>query len=310
MMRITGIGANVYDTLYTVDSYPDEDTKKRAKNAVSSGGGPTATGLVAASKLGADVSYVGVLTTDAPGIFLKADMEKYGVDTSKVKVVSGYSSFSSCIFLSEKEKTRTCVFYKGDIPALKLSDEQKGEIEKAGILMVDGNEMDAAIEGAKKAHESGAKVLYDAGGLYDGVGNLIKYADILIPSEEFALGFTKKETAEEAAKALYEAYHPDVVVITQGKKGGIMFSGKEIIAYPALPAEVVDSNGAGDVFHGAFAFAYAKGFDMYKCCIFSSAVSALKCTKLGARSAVPEYKKVIEFLKELGYNEFEEDLEK
>lgn len=159
-------------------------------------------------------------------------MEKYGVDTSKVKVVSGYSSFSSCIFLSEKEKTRTCVFYKGDIPALKLSDEQKGEIEKAGILMVDGNEMDAAIEGAKKAHESGAKVLYDAGGLYDGVGNLIKYADILIPSEEFALGFTKKETAEEAAKALYEAYHPDVVVITQGKKGGIMFSGKEIIAYP------------------------------------------------------------------------------
>lgn len=83
MMRITGIGANVYDTLYTVDSYPDEDTKKRAKSAVSSGGGPTATGLVAASKLGADVSYVGVLTTDAPGIFLKADMENTALTPQK-----------------------------------------------------------------------------------------------------------------------------------------------------------------------------------------------------------------------------------
>ncbi len=310
MMRITGIGANVYDTLYTVDSYPDEDTKKRAKSAVSSGGGPTATGLVAAAKLGANVSYLGALTTDAPGIFLKADMEKYGVDTSKVNVASGFSSFSSCIFLSEKEKTRTCVFYRGDIPPLKLSPEQKDEIKAADILMIDGNEMDAATEGARFAKESGTKVLYDAGGLYDGVENLIKYADILIPSEEFALGFTKKETAEDAARALYEAYRPEVVVITQGKKGGIMYDGDNVRSYPALPAEVVDSNGAGDVFHGAFAFALAKGFDMYKCCIFSSAVSALKCTKLGARSAVPEYKKVIEFLKELGYNEFKEDLEK
>lgn len=310
MMRITGIGANVYDTLYTVDAYPDEDTKKRAKSAVSSGGGPTATGLVAAAKLGANASYLGALTTDAPGIFLKADMEKYGVDTSKVKIVSGYSSFSSCIFLSEKEKTRTCVFYKGDIPALKLSDDQKREIEKSDILMVDGNELDAATEGARLARACGTKVLYDAGGLYNGVENLIKYADILIPSEEFALSFTKKETAKEAAKALYEAYRPEVVVITQGKNGGIMFDGENVTAYPAFPVEVVDSNGAGDVFHGAFAFAYAKGFDLYKCCIFSSAVSALKCTKLGARSAVPEYKKVIEFLKELGYNEFEENLEK
>ena len=60
--------------------------------------------------------------------------------------------------------------------------------------------------------------------LYAGVENLLPYADILIPSEEFALGHTKTENAEDAAKILFEKYSPEIVVITQGKKGGIIFA--------------------------------------------------------------------------------------
>ena len=97
----------------------------------------------------------------------------------------------------------------------------------------------------------------------------------MIPSEEFSLGHTGCKTAEEAAKKLYEIYSPEVVVITQGKRGGIIYDGKEIISYPIYPAVVVDSNGSGDVFHGAFAAAVAKGYDYLKCCHFSSAVSGI-----------------------------------
>jgi sulfofructose kinase len=74
-----------------------------------------------------------------------------------------------------------------------------------------------------------------------------------------------------------------------------------VVSYPALPAEVVDSNGAGDVFHGAFAYAYTVYGDFYKCCIFSSAVSALKCMGIGARESVPDLNTVINYLKENGY---------
>ena len=309
MSKIVGIGANVYDTLYTVPNYPKEDTKMKAESSVAAGGGPTATGIVAASKLGADTAYIGVLSDDAAGCFLKADMEKYGVSTKYIDVFSGYSSFSSCIWLSEEAKSRTCVFFRGNLPALTLNEEKIEAIKNAGILMVDGNEMAAAIEAAKIANESGTKVLYDAGGLYPGVENLLPYADILIPSEEFSLGHTGAETAEEAAKILFDKYSPEVVVITQGKKGGIMYDGCEIKSYPATPANVVDSNGAGDVFHGAFAFALSKGYDWYKACIFSSAVSALKCEKLGARAGVPTFGEVIKYLKELNFDEFKEELE-
>ena len=167
--------------------------------------------------------------------------------------------------------------------------------------MVDGNEMDAAVEGAKIAKDNGVKVLYDCGGLYDNVERLLALTDIMIPSEEFALGHTGCKTPKDAAKCLFEKYNPQVIVITQGSRGGIIYNGDTFASYPVFPVTVVDSNGSGDVFHGAFAAGIVKGFDYKKCCYFSSAVSALKCRGLGARESVPDFETTIKFLKENGY---------
>lgn len=301
MSKIVGIGACVMDTLINVPYYPKEDTKLRATSSKPAGGGPVATGLVAAQKLGEDTAYIGVLSDDNGGNFLKKDFEKYGVNTDLINTLSGFRSFTSVIWLSADTTSRTCVFDKGDLPPLKLDDKQVGAIKNAELLMVDGNEMDAAVEAAKIARENGVKVLYDCGGLYEGVARLLAHTDIMIPSEEFALGHTGCTTAEDAAKKLYELYHPEVIVITQGKRGGILFDGKNIISYPIYPAEVVDSNGSGDVFHGAFAAAVIKGYDYEKCCHFSSAVSGLKCTGIGARESVPNFETVKKYMKENGY---------
>ena len=301
MAKIVGIGANVFDTLYNIPTYPTEDTKMRATASKTAGGGPVATGLVAAQKLGEQTAYIGVLSDDNGGQFLKKDFEKYGVETDLIDVKSGYRSFASVLWLCADTTTRTCVFDKGDLPPLVLNNAQKQAVKSAEMLMVDGNEMDAAVEAAKIARESGTKVLYDCGGLYDGVERLLAYTDIMIPSEEFALGHTGCKTAEKAAQKLYETYKPEVVVITQGKKGGLLYNGNDIISYPIYPAEVVDSNGSGDVFHGAFAAAVCKGYDYLKCCHFSSAVSALKCMGVGSRESVPDFDITKEYMKDNGY---------
>ncbi|MBQ9977694.1 MAG: hypothetical protein IJP21_03800 [Clostridia bacterium] len=301
MAKIVGIGANVFDTLYNIPTYPTEDTKMRATASKTAGGGPVATGLVAASKLGEDTAYIGVLSDDNGGKFLKEDFIKYGVNTDFIEVKSGYRSFASVLWLCADSTSRTCVFDRGDLPPLQLSETQKQAIKDAEILMVDGNEMEAAVEGAKIARANGTKVLYDCGGLYDGVERLLALTDIMIPSEEFSLGHTGCKTAEEAAKKLYETYNPEVIVITQGKRGGIIYDGEKITAYPIYPAVVVDSNGSGDVFHGAFAAAVVKGYNYLKCCHFSSAVSGLKCTGIGARESVPDFETTKKYLKENGY---------
>jgi sugar/nucleoside kinase (ribokinase family) len=301
MKRIVGIGACVFDTLYHLPAYPGEDTKLRAVSSQPAGGGPVATGLVAARKMGVDAAYIGTLAADAGGEFLKKDFEKYGVSTAMITVKEGYRSFSSVIWLSAAQGTRTCVFDKGDLPALCLSERAKQAVREADLLMVDGNELSAATEAAQLARQNGTKVLYDCGGLYEGVAQLLAHTDIMIPSEEFALGHTGLDTAAEAAEALYERYSPEVVVITQGSRGGLLFDGKKTITYPIYPANVVDSNGAGDVFHGAFAAAVCKGYDYLTCCHIASATSALKCTGVGARESAPDFETVKRFMKENGY---------
>lgn len=288
------------DTLIHVPFYPNEDTKLRAESSRLAGGGPAATGLVAAQKLGEQTAYLGVLSDDNGGSFLKKDFEKYGVGVEKIQIRSGYRSFTSVIWLSKESASRTCVFDKGDLPALVLDEAQKQAICDASLLMVDGNEMDAAVEGAKIARANDTLVLYDCGGLYDGVERLLELTDIMIPSEEFAIGHTGCETAEEAAKRLYALYHPKVVVITQGSKGGILFDGKRMVSYPVYKVEAIDSNGSGDVFHGAFAAGLVKGYDFETCCYFSSAVSALKCTGVGARESAPDFETVKQFMEEKG----------
>lgn len=123
------------------------------------------------------------------------------------------------------------------------------------------------------------------------------------------MGFTGEKDVQSAAQKLYHAYHPEMIVITQGSHGGILYDGTQWKTYPAFAVDAVDSNGAGDVFHGAFAFAQVQGLDSAERCIFASAASALKCTKLGARTAAPTYDEVINFLRRNGYGSIEENME-
>lgn len=289
------------DTLITLPNFPKEDTKLRATSTVTAGGGPVGTGLVTVSKLGEKASYIGVLSDDNCGKFLVKDFEKYGVGVNDISIMPNFQSFTSVVWLNEQKGTRTCVFDKGNLPALVLNESQKEAIANADLLMVDGNELSAAVEGAKFAREHGTKVLYDAGGLYDGVEELLKVTDILIPSFEFSLAHTGCDNAIDAAKKLYDMYKPEVVVITCGKDGGILYNGSDVIEYPIYPADVVDSNGAGDVFHGAFAAGVVKGYDYEKCCHFASAVSAIKCMNVGARESAPDFETVKKYMKEYEY---------
>ncbi len=299
-LKVVGIGACVMDTLITVPSFPKEDTKLRALSSKIAGGGPTATGIVACAKLGIPAGFIGTLAADNSGKFLLEDFAKYGVDTSLVKRMEGYRSFASTIWLAKDTATRTCVFDRGDVPALQLDAAMEKAVAEADILMVDGNEMNAAEAACCVAKENGTKVLYDCGGLYEGVERLLKLTDVMIPSEEFAITHTGCTTPEAAAAKLYEMYHPEVVVVTCGKEGGVLYQGN-VNRYPAFPVDAVDTNGSGDVFHGAFAAAMVKGYNYRDCCIFASAVSALKCTGTGARESVPDEGRVYEFLAERGF---------
>lgn len=295
MHEIVGIGASIYDTLMAVPRYPAEDTKLAASRVTHQGGGPCATALAAASVLGVRTAYLGAVGDDAAGIYMKADLEKYGVDTSLLETKKGYLSGQSVILLNEETGSRTCIWNKGDIPTFQPDERQLQAVKEAGILHLDGNHLEAAIIAARAARQAGVTVSMDAGGNYPGVEALLPYVDILIPSEEFALAFTGMREAEQAAEQLYRNFQPKVLVITQGGRGGFIYDG-EVHRYQAYSVSVMDSNGAGDVFHGAFLTAYLEGRSVPEAVSFAGAVAAVKCSRLGGRAGVPGKEEVKHFM--------------
>ena len=298
--QVVGIGSTVYDTLMVVDGFPQEDTKMQGVETKVQGGGPCATALVAAQKLGVTTAYMGSIGDDPFGTFMMDDLKKWNVNTDYVKVIPDTVSFHAVVVLNQKTASRTCVWNKGTVAAPTAEDLNEEVIKNAKVLHLDGHMLDAAIYAAKKCKEWGVKVSHDAGGTYPGIEKLMEYVDWLIPSEEFALKMTGAATAEEAAQKLNETYHPELVVLTPGVKGGILLDEKGMRHYDSYKVEVKDSNGCGDTFHGAFVAGKIHGLSNDDACKYASAAAAIKCTRLGARYGMANDQECRAFLKERG----------
>ena len=299
MKKIVGVGACVLDTYIEMDSYPNEDIKIRAQKVFSCGGGPTGNALVGIAKLGVEAEYLGALSNDAYGHQLINEFKRFGVNTNNIKLLDNIDAFKAFIILGKDKGTRTVLFDKGTIPddpsLLNLE-----VIKDADVLHLDGNFMNIALESVKVAKKYNKIVSLDAGSPYPRVEELLPYVDILIPSESFALKFTGKDNVDEAIMELYIKYKPQVLVVTQGPKGGTYIEDGKVNHYEAFKIDCLDSNGAGDIFHGAFLVAYSEGKSLLDSIYFASATSALKCTRVGVRNALPDKDEVIAFLKARG----------
>ena len=295
MKKVVGLGACVLDTLINCDKYPTEDTKQKAESIFLAGGGPVGNALVVMSKLGLNAEVIGGFGSDNAAKYLLDDFKKYGVGVENATVLEGATSFTSFIVLANDKATRTCVFDRGTVPDepknLKLS-----AIDTADVLHLDGNYLECAITAAKYAKDKGVKVSLDAGGLYKDIERLLPYVDILIPSAEFALGLTKTTTIFEAMQALYEKYSPEILVVTDGSNGGYYYENCQVIHYDSVKVKAVDTNGAGDTFHGAFVVGYCNGFRLKECCAFASAVAGYKCQNKGARTYPLTMEKIVDFM--------------
>lgn len=282
MKKVVGLGACVLDTLINCNSYPTEDTKQKAESVFVSGGGPVGNALVVMSKLGVNAQVIGCFGSDNAGKYLIEDFNRYNVDTSNVTIIDGATSFTSYIVLAEDKATRTCVFDRGTVPDNPEKVKLNG-IDGASVLHLDGNYLECAIQASKYAKSKGVKVSLDAGGLYNGIERLLPYVDILIPSKEFALKITGKNDVKESMIELNQKYSPEILVVTDGSNGGYYFEEGNINHYDSVKVKAVDTNGAGDTFHGAFITAYCQGKTVKDACEFASKVAGYKCANKGLR---------------------------
>ena len=298
---ILGLGAVAVDDLLYVDEYPPAESKVRVRRRVRQCGGLTGTALVAAARLGSRCAYVGMLGDDELSRFVINGLTREGIDlTHRVRRVDARPCHSTVI-VDRQRKTRTIfAAVEGPIGADHLLPEAD-LIRAAGVLLIDHHGLQGTIRAARIAWEAGVGVVADLerdpGPPFD---ELLPLVDHLIISKKFARELTSIDDPAGAAAKLH-TFDSQSVVITCGSAGcwyvdATCRQGPRHC--PAFEVEVVDTTGCGDVFHGAYASALARGEDQHRRVTLASAVAALKATQEGGQAGCPSLATVNQFLQE------------
>jgi ribokinase len=134
--------------------------------------------------------------------------------------------------------------------------------------------------------EAGGLVMLDAERVKDGTLDLLPLCDVQIVSEQFGRQATGEDDPAQAARALHARYG-NLAVVTAGERGSWCVGWGEAFHTPAFRVNVVDTTGAGDVFHGGFLYGLLKDWPLRHVARFASAMAALKCRSAGGRAGIP-----------------------
>jgi sugar/nucleoside kinase (ribokinase family) len=301
---VVGLGCSAVDTLGIYEGEIEVDQKMQVYQTTRQGGGLVATGLVAVARLGGKGRFIGRLGDDDPAQLIVRDFEQEGVDTRCIRIVPGMSAIRTIGVIDPSHGHRTLFYCLDDAPVMDPADLNRDEVLAGKVVFVDGFQLKAAIRAAEWAREAGRIVLMDAELTEPENDTLAELATHVVASLRFAQSRVGDCEFKEAARRLYEKLgqkDPDKVVgVTSGADGSCFVAGDGEFCQPSFKVPVVDTTGCGDVFHGAFAFGLARGWDLRRIAKFSSAVAALKTRKLGGRAGIPSYGETEEFLARAG----------
>lgn len=291
---VLGVGYCAIDYLGIVPGFPEIDEKAQLSELIIQGGGITATAMAAVGRLGGRAAYVGPVGDDGFGRFIVEELQRDGVDTSGVIIRPGKTSQFSFVVVDQPTGKRT-IFWTNSGLTLMPEDIRKEDVLSAKVLQIDAHFPEAALQAAEWANEAGIPVVIDAGSMKPMMEDLLERTDYIIASELFARQITGKDNPENALKTLFTG-RCKLAAVTLGGRGCIYTTNEGKYRQPAFKVEVVDTTGAGDVFHGAFSYGLSQGWDNGQIIEFASAVSAMKCTKLGGRTGIPTIEQVKTFI--------------
>lgn len=299
-LQIVGLGLATIDVLVRLTEMPSWEKDTQIEDLILDGGGPVGTALVAAARLGARAGFYGTAGNDHTADFKLSLFEKEGVDTSHVlrRPLPEPQIILVCVHSLTGERTFFGTPSTGALP-LQPEELDRAYITQAEILHLDGFHPRAAIQAARWMQEEGKLVVLDAGKteaeISPSIRDLIPFVHVLISGDGFSRALTGIHDLHQAGQQIL-SMGPRVFVETLGERGSFTISGDETFFTPAFPVEVVDTTGAGDVFHGAYLVGLLKRWPLREIARFASAVAAIKCTRLGGRRGIPSLPQVEEFL--------------
>jgi sulfofructose kinase len=289
MPHILCTGIAVLDEVFRVKEVPIADTKVEASAFITIGGGCAANAAVAIVRLGGVASLAAPLGgpegEDAIGDRVIAGLRREGVDCGGCVRVSGARTSVSAIFLNARGE-RTIATYRdtrldGIVPA-----DPETLVLGADAVLFDNRFPDFVTPICRAARRRGIPVLMDADKATTDSHPLFSAATHVIFSGE-CLRATAR-TNDLAAGLLHMTRFTDAfLAVTNGPNPVLWHDAKTIRQVPVFAIDAVDTLGAGDVFHGAFALALVEQQGSQDAMRFAAAAAGLKCSRFGGSTVAP-----------------------
>lgn len=296
--HFVAIGASCIDEYYESNKIPSLGDKVNCKYKFSIVGGMIGNAAAVYAGFG-NKTYMIDFTNNKPiNDLLIEDLIKYNVDPTYVVRDDKYSDAKCLIILTQGE--RIIYVVENNDHGKELTLDQVQLINKAEYIyttIADMRRINNSKQLIKTAKLNGTKLVYDIEAnsinILDEDIEYIKLADIIFVNQsgyDYFVSNLGSNFIEEFLKTM------QLVIVTLGEKGSVIYSKDKVIRNSAFKVEIVDSTGAGDTFNAAFLYGLSKQWALEDIGRFASAAAAKAITKLGPRSGVTSEKEVREFI--------------
>lgn len=265
-------------------------------------GGSAANSIIAASYFGSNNFYSCKVANDENGQFYLNDIKAAGV-TTPAHITPPEGITGKCLVMITPDAERTMNTFLGISETLSTNELDIAAIAQSHYVYIEGYLVTsptgraAAIELRKQAEANNtrtalslsdpAMVQFFRDGLVEMIGNGV---DLIFCNRDEAIGFTQMQNIEEASEALKKYCRQ--FAITCGGEGALVFDGNELIKVAATPVTAVDTNGAGDMFAGAFLHAINQGKNFQTAAEFANRAAAKVVTQFGPRLKAEQHEEL------------------
>jgi len=275
------IGMATVDYLYVLNDYPKADSVTPALDHQIVVGGLAGRAAIAAKRLGGATRLLAACGTGVHAEVLKAGLDAEGVECTWVAY--DQPSQHSAVILALGDATRTIVWLPQPMADARLVERLPEFLDGVDVALLDSTDEALASAALDECEKRGVTTVIDTGSGRPWTAGLLGRVDHVIAPEKYVLNVTGYP-AERAAVELWGDSCRTVFGVTQGPRGGVFATGKEperLERWDAAPVTAVDSCGAGDTFHGAYAWAVATGLSPAECFATAAWSAGLKISQIG-----------------------------
>ena len=295
---IYSVGSIFLDHIIKIDNFPKKPVKVIAQGIEKRLGGSAAVASFTIKKLGLNTSFIGRLGDDDVSKYLKSELSKFNIEHKDVIFIKGAQSSQSYVYEDKNGERLLAAFTEKKL--LNNKKLPKVEFKKNSTFMTDLRWVEATHHIAKNCQKKKLNQIVDLDNykLNTKVKQIINLSSYPIFSETGSFEYTKIKSIIGSLKKMYSIKNK-FYAITAGNKGvywienGIVFNCKP----PKI--KVVETNCAGDVFHGAFTAFIHQKYSMIDSMKFATATASLKCTKNGGIYSIPTFPSVKNFAKQI-----------